>query len=133
MRNELDIALRPWSTPEAAEQKLGTKPNDNLQMFLASLNLEAFAEAFEEHSASTVSLEMLRRADLKQLLCKVGLDTDQTLETVWRGLHPGESTRDDIRTAFDAGVELDVHGVASGVLDLRGKVNSHSLSKDQSI
>jgi hypothetical protein len=124
VRKELDIALRPWSTPEAAEQKLGTKLNGNLGMFLASLNLEAFAEKLEIHCASTVSLEMMRRADLKKVLWKAGLDTDQTLDTIWRGLHPGVSTRDDIRAAFEAGVEPDEHGVASGILDLRGMVNS---------
>ena len=61
VRKELDIALRPWSVREAAEQRLG--------------------------------------------------------------LHSGESTSDDIRAAFEAGVQPDAHGAVSGVLNLRGKVN----------
>eukprot|EP01043_Picozoa_sp_COSAG02_P042211 COSAG02_NODE_3567_length_6548_cov_23.648007_5_plen_425_part_00 len=129
VRKELDIALIPWSTPEAAEQKLGTKLNNNLGKFLASLNLEAFTEVLEMHCASTVSLEMMRLADLKKVLLKAGLDGDQTLDAVWRGLHPGVSTRDDIRAAFEAGIEPDVHGVATGVLDLRGKVNSAGAAR----
>ena len=120
---ELDIALRAWSTPEAAEQRLGTKPCDSLRMFLASLNLEGYTEAFEAHSVSTVSLQMLKRADLQKLLCKIGLNTDQDHDAIWRGLHPGESTRDDIRAAFEAGVEPDEYGAVSGALDLRGKIN----------
>lgn len=119
---ELDIALRPWSTPEAAEQRLGTRPSESLRKFLVSIDLEGHIKAFQAEGISTALLQNLRRADLSTMLCEVGLDTDEVLDRVWCALHSGESTRDIIRAAFEAGVVPDEYGAPSGLLNLRGKV-----------
>jgi len=138
LREELSVALRPWSTPEAAEQKLGTKLDDSVRMFLVDLKLEAYSKAFEaERYVSTSSLQNLKRPALEQLLRKVGLTpptasptaAERMVDAVWRALHPGACTRDDILAAFEAAAEVDEDGAFSGILDLRGKVIGSKAAK----